>query len=45
MLIEGIVDASENDFDTQLQALVQSRRSFAMPSGAKLNQFIDYFCG
>ena len=43
MLIEGIVDASERDFDAKIQSLVQLWRSHAVPSGAKVDRFIDYF--
>ena len=43
ILIERIMDTSENDFDAKVQSLVQSWRSHAVPSGAKVDRFIDYF--
>ena len=40
VLIEGIVDTSENDFDAKVQSPVQSWRTHAVPSGAKVDRYI-----
>ena len=36
-------DIFENDFDAKVQSLTQSWCSHAVPSGAHVDQFIDYF--
>ena len=41
--LEGLVDASESDYDEKFDAFVESWQSTSFPSSANMQKFVDWF--